>query len=45
MVLLAMAFGATTGSQRYTDPADFNDDGKIDGEDLAILGNNFGALF
>jgi lysophospholipase L1-like esterase len=42
LVMLALAFGATRGEDRYLVAADFDDDGVDDGGDLAILANNFG---
>jgi lysophospholipase L1-like esterase len=42
MIVLARAFGSSTGDLRFWRPADINGDGSVDGDDLAILAANFG---
>ncbi len=42
LVQLAIHFGAARGSARYDPEADLDGSGVIDGNDLAILGSNFG---
>ena len=43
LILLAEAFGATAGSERYNDDADLNFDYVVDGTDLGILAAEFGS--
>ena len=40
--LLGLSFGSRRGDTRYSSLADTNNDGAIDGDDLATLANNFG---
>jgi lysophospholipase L1-like esterase len=42
LVRFALLFGSHTGDGRYQAAADFNQDGLIDGMDLAVLAGNFG---
>lgn len=42
LVRLARAFGASLGSPRFDEDADFDGNGSIDGNDLALLAANFG---
>ncbi|MDX1630325.1 MAG: GDSL-type esterase/lipase family protein [Thermoanaerobaculia bacterium] len=42
LVLFALRFGTRRGDPGFDADADFNDDGAIEGEDLAILAANFG---
>ena len=40
--LLGLSFGSRRGDPRYSSLADTNNDGAVDGDDLARLASNFG---
>ena len=40
--MLARAFGTRVGDSRFDANADLDDNGRVDGADLAVLAANFG---
>ncbi len=42
MVRISVAFGSTLGEPRYATVVDFDANGLVDGNDLAIIAGDFG---